>query len=232
MAYRGQSNTTMIPTTTGGQLTTAAELLLEASRNLLEASSARPIASREIEFTASGVERGLLRAMRRAPTEASSLPRAPILRGGGYGRLGAALVGGGERTRAYGEIGGMLGYAVGGPIGGIVGGILGGLFGRSRARRQATAEAERRSWLNPPEWFEIQAYLYNLARAGYVRSPFSRSNWGTLPVVVNVGPGAVQITGQGASAGEAAARAFAGRLGRALALNSVLAGAPGAGGEG
>jgi hypothetical protein len=218
----------MIPASPGGQFASAAELLVEASRNLLAASEARPIASREIEYTASGVERGLLRAMRRAPPEASPWPTDRLPRGGSYGRLGAALVGGGAQASAYGQIGGMLGYAVGGPVGGVIGGIIGGLLGQSRASRGAAEEAESRSWLNPPGWFELQAYLYNLARAGYVRSFFGGR---TFPLLVKMEPGAIQITGQDVEAGEAAARAFAGQLGHALSLNSVLATAPGVGGE-
>jgi hypothetical protein len=58
---------------------------------------------------------------------------------------------------------------------------------------------------------------------------FSRQQMG--PVVVTMSPGAVQITGQGQEAGERAARAFAGALGRALRLNSVVVPAAGLGGD-
>jgi hypothetical protein len=155
----------------------------------------------------------------------------------------------------YGTIGGAIGYAVGGPIGAIVGGMLGGLLGgdddddEERARQQ---EELRRQWLNTPEGFEIQAYLYNLARGyqatGSLIPPIHTMpgggepyfNWflkgpgsapQLTPVMVQMSPGAVQITGQSEEAGERAARAFAGALGRVLRLNSVVVPAAGLGGD-
>jgi hypothetical protein len=60
---------------------------------------------------------------------------------------------------------------------------------------------------------------------------FSASNAPASRVVVNMTAGAVQITGQGEEAGDRAARAFAGALGRVLRLNSVVVPAAGMGGD-
>jgi len=245
---------------------TAAEVMLAASRNLLAAASALSSGmgaggAREREALAEAVEAGFLRALRRdtllGGEETSLTGRYPAsvpggvgIPGTGYGRLGATITGGGRRSQAYGALGGAIGYAVAGPVGALVGGMLGGLFGGDddSAEQAKQQEELQRQWLNSPEGFEIQAYLYNLAK-GYrgadplVSSRFAlaqqQSPWYSLPfaipraasVMVTLGPGAVQITGQGAEAGEQAARAFAGALGRVLRLNSVVAPAVGFGGE-
>jgi hypothetical protein len=233
----------------------AAETMLAASRTMLAAASALSAGAAGIrgqELTAEAVEAGFVRALRRESLlgggEAASaggsswgLPGGSIP-GTGYGRTGASLTGHGARAQTYGAIGGAIGYAVGGPIGGLLGGMLGGLLGDDDddARRK---EELRRQWLNDPEGFEIEAYLYHLARAGGTAprgSLFSSSmpllpawplpRWSGSSVVVQLAPGAVQITGQGEEAGESAARAFAGALGRALELNRVVVPAAGWGG--
>jgi len=232
----------------------AAETMLAASRTMLAAASALSVGAggvREREMTAEAIEAGFLRALRResllGEREAAGggsswgLPGGQIPRTG-YGRTGAALTGRGARAQTYGAIGGAIGYAVGGPIGGLIGGMLGGLFGGDDDEEQRKEEL-RRQWLNDPEGFEIEAYLYNLARAGggATRRAFFSPTMPTLPawplmrrggspVVVQLAPGAVQITGQGEEAGELAARAFAGALGRALELNRVVVPAAGWGG--
>jgi hypothetical protein len=234
----------------------AAETMLAASRTMLAAASALSAGAsgiREGELTAEAIETGFLRALRRdsllgerdvaAGGGASwGLPGGQIP-GTGYGRTGATLTGRGARAQTYGAIGGAIGYAVGGPIGGLIGGMLGGLFGGDDNEKQREEEEQRRQWLNDPEGFEIEAYLYNLARVrgGAAQgSAFSPSLSGATAwpparhhgssVVVQLAPGAVQITGQGEAAGEQAARAFAGALGRALELNRVVVPAAGWGG--
>ena len=140
------------------------------------------------------------------------------MRGAGYGRFGASITGSGQRSQTYGAIGGIIGYALGGPIGGVVGGMLGGLFGgRSRSSSRPPLE---RSWLNTPEGFEIEAYLYNLRRAGAFNSIGSKPR-------VRVDRVEININGQGAQAGMEAGRAFAAFLGKQVALNSAVAMAPG-----
>jgi hypothetical protein len=230
----------------------AAETMLAASRTMLAAASALSSGTggvRERELTAEAIEAGFLRALRRESLlgvreEEGGLPwrsAGGYLPGTGYGRMGASLTGRGARAQTYGAIGGAIGYAVGGPIGGLIGGVLGGLLGGDGD--ESKEEELRRQWLNDPEGFEIEAYLYNLARAYGGARPPSFLSWltpsfplpspprrGGNPILVQVAPGAVQITGQGQEAGEMAARAFAGALGRALELNRVVVPAAGWGG--
>jgi hypothetical protein len=252
----------------GGEsaLLAAADTMLAASQNMLAASSASSAGASgsgvlEKELFAEAVETGFLRALRRdtlaadedyASVSGGSLSgvRGGGIQGTGYGRMGASITGSGKRSQVYGTIGGALGYAVGGPVGALVGGMLGGLLGgddddEEEARQQ---EELRRQWLNTPEGFEIEAYLYNLATAYRATDSLmadrfaaaaSGSPWMSLPfrqaaaaqVVVNFPVGGVQITGQGEEAGERAARAFAGALGRVLQLNSVVVPAAAFGGD-
>jgi len=237
----------------------AAEMMLAASRTMLAAASAMPgigaSDTRAREMTAEAVETGMLRALRRdsllgesdsggAATSLLGLPTNKGIPGAGYGRMGATLTGHGARSQLYGTIGGAIGFAVGGPVGAFVGGMLGGLFGDDDDGAEQARQQEQlaRQWLNSPGGFEEEAYLYNLAlgtkvsamlasltapappsgRAAALRAALS-------PVMVNFSPGAVQITGSGAEAGERAARAFAGELGRVLRLNSVVVPAAGFG---
>jgi hypothetical protein len=195
---------------------------------------------------------GVLRALRRDTilSEGDGAGALSLLRtsrdtglqGAGYGRLGASVTGQGARAQLYGTIGGALGYAVGGPVGAILGGMLGGLFGGDDDEEEQASQ--QREWLNPPEYFEIQSYLYNLQQAyaatGVVRRGGTLASAGRAfgleygsarQVVVNMSPGAVQITGQSEESGERAARAFAGALGRVLRLNSVVVPAAGLGGD-
>ena len=73
---------------------------------------------------------------------------------------------------------GMMGFTVAGWPGAIAGLALGAILG-SRAKKKAAQQKKAREWLNPPEYFEIQAYLYNLARTGgYARSA---SIWSGTP---------------------------------------------------
>jgi hypothetical protein len=239
--------------------------MLAAAASL--SSALGPMGARQRELTAEAIEVGVLRALRRdallaapeLPAAASSLlglPKGRGIPGTGYGRMGASVTGTGARAQLYGTVGGAIGYAVGGPVGAILGGMLGGLFGgddddTERARQQQQEEL-RRQWLNTPEGFEIQAYLYNLTRnyaitrslvpartaAAQTAFPWSGPWLSGTPsgrqiesVVVTMAPGAVQITGQGQEAGEHAARAFAGALGRVLRLNSVVVPAAGMGGD-
>ncbi len=242
----------------------AAETMLTASRTMLAAAMALSSGlgvsgTRERELTAEAVEMGMLRALRRDSilggadaNSGLSLMRGPSnqgIPGTGYGRLGASITGQGARSQLYGTVGGAIGFAVGGPVGALVGGVLGGLFGGGDSG-EAAQQQEERQWLNPPERFEIEAYLYNLQQA-YAATAASRwrgANWpptiapwgnldldpgfgSTRQVVVTMSPGAVQITGQGEESGERAARAFAGALGRVLRLNSVVVPAAGLGGN-
>jgi len=233
----------------------AAETMLAASHTMLAAASALSVGPggvREREMTAEAIEVGFVRALRResllgerdAASDGGSSWGLPggSMAGTGYGRMGASLTGHGARAQTYGSIGGAIGYAVGGPIGGLIGGMLGGLLGGNDDDERKQEEL-RRQWLNDPEGFEIEAYLYNLARAsgGATRRAFFSPARPTLPswplmrrsgspVVVQLAPGAVQITGQGEEAGELAARAFAGALGHALELNRVVVPAAGWGG--
>jgi hypothetical protein len=248
----------------------AADTMLAASRTMLAAaaslsSALGPAGARWRELTAEAIETGVLRALRRdtllgsgevsgAASSLFGLPTRGGIPGAGYGRMGASVTGSGARAQLYGTIGGAIGYAVGGPAGAILGGMLGGLFGGGDddAERARQEEELRRQWLNTPEGFEIEAYLYNLTRnyaptrplvpaqttAAQSAFPWS-SPWLTgVPsgrqvgsVVVTLSPGAVQITGQGQEAGERAARAFAGALGRVLRLNSVVVPAAALGGD-
>ena len=241
----------------------AAEMMLTASRNMLAASGeASGGEARRRDLLAEAVESGLLRALRRQSLlgeEAGqgfagglSLPGAYSggIRGTGYGRLGASVTGEGARARTYGSIGGAIGYAVGGPVGALIGGMLGGLFGGDddEEERRRQEEELRRQWLNTPEGFEIQAYLYNLARVDLTLASLLGARWGaaqTVPlwgsqlptwqsasqVVVRMEQGAVQVQAPSAEVGQQAARAFAGELGRTLRLNSVVVPAAGFGGE-
>lgn len=240
----------------------AAETMLAASQTMLAAANALsaslgPGGARERELTAQAIESGFLSALRRgslldgaADTSAAAsllgLPTGQRIPGTSYGRMGASITGSGSRAQLYGSVGGAIGYAVGGPVGALLGGMLGAWLGggdddgAEQARRQ---EELRRQWLNTPEGFEVQAYLYNLAR-GYrvtgslVPPPQPQQTSGrtaalpdlSRPVIVNLSAGAVQITGSDAAAGERAARAFAGSLGRVLRLNSVVVPAAGFGG--
>jgi hypothetical protein len=249
----------------------AAENMLSASRTMLAAASAissalGPTTARTTELLTEAIEVGFLRALRRdtllgdiedttAASSALGLPKTRGFPGTGYGRMGASVTGSGARAQLYGSIGGAIGYAVGGPVGAVLGGMLGGLFGggdddAEEARRQ---EELRRQWLNTPEGFEVQAYLYNLtmrtrstrslvplaqiaAERGFPWYGFAfphrqAAQAGSLAVFVSMPPGAIQITGQGEDAGERAARAFAGALGQALRLNSVVVPAAGLGGD-
>lgn len=238
----------------------AAETMLTASRTMLTAAMALSSGlgapgARERELTAEAVEMGMVRALRRDSIlgggEAEggfSLLRTRSsagIPGTGYGRLGASVTGQGARSQLYGTIGGALGYMVGGPVGALVGGMLGGLLGRDDDD-EAAQQQQQRQWLNPPEAFEVESYLYNLQQAyrATVGSGWRQGNAlaNALPsasfgygsarqVVVNMSPGAVQITGQGEEGGERAARAFAGALGRVLRLNSVVVPAAGLGGD-
>jgi hypothetical protein len=225
--------------------------MLAASRNMIAAASALSsgLWSRgagEKDAIAEAIEIGFVRALRRDSLlgeDAAELVRGPVtlpggagIQGAGYGRMGASITGQGQRAQLYGTIGGALGYAVGGPVGALLGGMLGGLLGGGddhHAEEAARQEELQRQWLNTPEGFEIEAYLYNLAQAYQMTS-----QWGSAPakpwtgpwfgqsgaswVVVQMAQGAVQISGQGAEAGERAAREFAGALGRVLRLNSVV----------
>jgi hypothetical protein len=216
-------------------------------------------------LTAEAIEVGFLRALRRDALLGGTEEQGPVpsllglparkgIPGTSYGRMGASVTGKGGRAQLYGTIGGAVGYAVGGPVGALLGGMLGGLFGgddddarvdAERARRQ---EELRRQWLNTPEEFEIEAYLYNITRnygafrslvpagitaaqAGFPWVGSAPSGRQMGPVLVTMSPGAVQIRGQGQEAGERAARAFAGALGRVLRLNSVVVPAAGLGGD-
>lgn len=236
----------------GSALEGAAETMLTAARTMLSAASAIATglsgSTRERELMADAVELGMLRALRRDTSTGSSEGNAlsSLLQtssshgipGMGYGRMGATITGQGGKSQVYGALGGALGYAVGGPIGGLLGGMIGGLFGGDDDDEKQ-AQEEARQWANLPESFEIESYLYNLTRAyaataaGAGRSPFPNMNlFGSGgPVIVTMSPGAVQITGQDAESGERAARAFAGSLGRALRLNSVVVPAAGLGGD-
>jgi hypothetical protein len=249
----------MQPLIGGTVLGDAAEAMLAASRALVAVAGAGPGISvndtRSREMTADAVEAGVLRALRRdsllgdgasggaAATSLFGLPTNKSIPGTSYGRMGATLTGQGAKSQVYGTIGGALGFAVGGPLGAFVGGMLGGLIGddgggngADQARQQ---EQLARQWLNTPEGFEGEAYLYNLVLgsrasmfAGLTSTapPSARAGSARVaanPVVVNFSPGAVQITGSGADAGERAARAFAGELGRVLRLNSVVVPAAG-----
>lgn len=195
------------------------------------------------ELTADVVAEGVSRALRHQQEDWLSGPTQRRgysgVAGTGYGRMGATLTGRGERSQTYGAIGGAIGYAIAGPAGAFVLGALGGLLGGKRDRSE---QQQARAWLNTPEEFEIQAYLYNLARTGAGQPSVLPGPWrsgeelrgkrfgtgASAPVVqVQIAPGAIQITGQGEEAGQEAARAFAGQLGRALLLNSVLAPAAG-----
>jgi hypothetical protein len=257
---------------TSAPIEAAADTMLAASRTMLAAASSissalGPTTARTTELLTEAVEAGFLRALRRDTllggfddtTAASATLRLPTGKGfpgTGYGRMGASVTGSGARAQLYGSIGGAIGYAVGGPVGAVLGGMLGGLFGGGddddgeEARRQ---EELRRQWLNTPDGFEIQAYLYNLtmrrrstgslipisrtaAELGFpwygLAFPGRRGGQSSTPAVfVSMPPGAVQITGQGEEAGQRAARAFAGALGQALRLNSVVVPAAGMGGE-
>jgi len=250
----------------------AADTMLTASRTMLAAAAAlssalAPSGTRATELMAEAIELGFLRALRResllggpespeAGLSMLGLPTGKGFPGTGYGRMGAAITGKGARAQLYGSIGGAIGYAVGGPVGAVIGGMLGGLLGGgddNEAERARQQEELRRQWLNTPEGFEIQAYLYNLTMRRMVTKslvplaafgvpggfpsfslpfPGSQSRQaGWSQVVVSMSPGAVQITGQGEEAGERAARAFAGALGRVLRLNSVVVPAAGLGGD-
>jgi len=205
-------------------LTRAARDLSVAARELSSAAktggSGLGIAAAWREETAAAVASGMLTALRRAQSDPIIAPtgrETPGPSGGGYGRMGAMITGRGEKASTYGAIGGMLGYAVGGPIGGLVGGMLGGLFGGKKKKSKAELQ---RQWLNTPEGFEIQSYLYNLSRVG--SSTSFRRGWNPVRVErVNI-----NITGSGAEAGLEAGRAFATFLGRQVALNSAVAQAP------
>jgi len=248
------------PTETAAETMLAASRTMLAAAASLSAALG-PSGARWRELTAEAIEVGLLRALRRdtilgGPDAAAAgpsllgLPKSTSIPGTGYGRMGANITGSGARSQLYGTIGGAIGYAVGGPVGAVLGGMLGGLFGgddhdADQARQQ---EELRRQWLSAPEGFEVQAYLYNLTRtyaatrslvpASTIPAAFG-SPWSgravsarsMSPVVVTLSPGAVQITGQGQDAGERAARAFAGALGRVLRLNSVVVPAAGLGGD-
>ena len=243
----------------------AAETMMAASRTMLSAASAislglSPPGTRERELTAEAVEIGFLRALRRdsllggAETAGDfptllRLPSGKGISGTGYGRMGASITGSGARSQLYGTIGGAIGHAVGGPVGAVLGGMLGGLFGGDDDDEEERRREEERQWLNSPEAFEIQSYLYNLAtayavtwgpdakRGGALTSAFawpggSMFGGGRVgQISVNMSPGAVQIVGQGEESGERAARAFAGALGRVLRLNSVVVPAAGMGGD-
>ncbi len=243
----------------------AADTMLSASRTMLAAASSLssalgPMGVRWRELTAEATEIGFLRALRRdtllggveQPLSAGSLlglPRGTGIAGTGYGRMGARVTGEGARAQLYGTVGGAIGYAVGGPVGALVGGMLGGLFGGDDdGAEQARQEELRRQWLNTPEGFEIEAYLYNITRniaagrslipagvpvldAGSPRFGGASAGRQIGTVVVTMSPGAVQITGEGRDAGERAARSFAGALGRVLRLNSVVVPAAGLGGD-
>lgn len=243
----------------------AAETMMAASRTMLSAASAislglSPPGTRERELTAEAVEIGFLRALRRDSLLGGGetagdfptllrLPSGKGISGTGYGRMGASITGSGARSQLYGTIGGAIGYAVGGPVGAVLGGMLGGLFGGDDDDEEERRREEERQWLNSPEAFEIQSYLYNLAtayavtwgpdakRGGALTSAFawpggSMFGGGRVgQISVNMSPGAVQIVGQGEESGERAARAFAGALGRVLRLNSVVVPAAGMGGD-
>jgi hypothetical protein len=248
----------MQPLIGGTALTEAAEAMLAASRALVAAAGAGPgiggSDTRAREMTADAVEAGVLRALRRdsllgdgapagaAATSLLGLPTGRSIPGTSYGRMGATLTGQGAKSQVYGTIGGALGFAVGGPLGAFVGGMLGGLLGGDSSDGADEARQQdqlARQWLNTPEGFESDAYLYNLvlgsrasAFAGLMSSAApsavtASARAAANPVVVNFSPGAVQITGSGIDAGERAARAFAGELGRVLRLNSVVVPAAG-----
>jgi len=250
--------TPMGPLVGGAELREAAESMVSASRAMLAAAEALTPGlggsdTRARELTADAIEAGFLRALRRdsllggpeQATGSSSLFGLPVGRGipgTGYGRMGASVTGQGERAQLYGTIGGAIGYAVGGPVGAFLGGMVGGLLGGDdggEAERARQQEQLARQWLNSPEGFEEQAYLYNLTTgagnqmAGKLKpAPFTFGGNGGLlpiPVVVTLSPGAVQIRGSDTEAGERAARAFAGELGRVLRLNSVVVPAAGFG---
>jgi hypothetical protein len=247
----------MQPLIGGMVLGEAAEAMLAASRALTALAGTGTGTggsdARAREMTAEAVETGVLRALRRdsllgdsasgggAATSLLGLPTSRSIPGTSYGRMGATLTGQGSKSQVYGTIGGALGFAVGGPVGAFVGGMLGGLLGDDGGDGEEAKQQEQlaRQWLNTPEGFEEEAYLYNLVMGGRA-SLFAGLAPGTgasarpssaravaSPVVVSFSPGAVQITGSGADAGERAARAFAGELGRVLRLNSVVVPAAG-----
>jgi hypothetical protein len=81
----------------------------------------------------------------------------------------ASLFGAGPYGREYAGIGAGLGFLAGGPIGALAGGLLGALFGRKKDKRLQAVLS--RAFLNTPEAFAIEAYLFNitenLRRFGY-----------------------------------------------------------------
>jgi hypothetical protein len=81
----------------------------------------------------------------------------------------ASLFGAGPYGREYAGIGSALGFLAAGPVGALAGGLLGALFGRRRDRSLQAALS--RAFLNTPEAFAIEAYLFNitenLRRFGY-----------------------------------------------------------------
>ncbi len=246
--------TPMGPLVGGAELREAAEGMVSASRAMLAAAEALAPGlggadSRARELTADAIEAGFLRALRRdsllgGPEQATGssslfgLPAGRSIPGTGYGRMGASVTGQGERAQLYGTIGGAIGYAVGGPVGAFLGGMVGGLFGGDGGGDEQAKQQEQlaRQWLNSPEGFEEQAYLYNLTAGVGQQARSSMPAWfspagGPAPIaaIVTLSPGAVQIRGSDTEAGERAARAFAGELGRVLRLNSVVVPAAGFG---
>jgi hypothetical protein len=87
----------------------------------------------------------------------------------GRGSYLASLFGAGPYGREYAGIGSALGFLAGGPIGALAGGLLGALFGRKKDKRLQAVLS--RAFLNTPEAFAIEAYLFNitenLRRFGY-----------------------------------------------------------------
>jgi len=88
-----------------------------------------------------------------------------------YGRASylASLFGAGPYGREYAGVGAALGFLAGGPLGALAGGLLGALFGRKKDKRLRAVLS--RAFMNTPEAFAIEAYLFNitenLRRFGY-----------------------------------------------------------------
>ncbi len=90
---------------------------------------------------------------------------------------------------------GMAGFQVAGWPGAIAGLALGAILG-SRAKKKANEQAKARQWLNAPEEFEIQAYLYNLGRMGNARGG-TWAGWRQRDPLVRVDTVNINVNGSG-----------------------------------
>ncbi len=109
---------------------------------------------------------------------------------------------------------GMAGFQVAGWPGAIAGLALGAILG-SRAKKKANEQAKARQWLNAPEEFEIQAYLYNLGRMGYPKTTWG--GMGTRDPLLRVDTVNINVNGSGDPA--ATARAVTAEL-QALTMSA------------